>query len=517
MTNSVDNSTKTVISPLRELWSIAWPTVMTMASYTVMQFVDGLMVSAVGSTELTAQGGGGIFAFLPIAFSMGMLSVVNTFVSQNLGAGSTERSPQYAWTALWLALGISICLVPYGFLLPHFFDHIHSDNPELASLEGMYGQILVFASFFTIGSRALSHFFYGMHRPRVIFTATLIGNTVNIVVNYVLIFGQFGFPELKLLGAAIGTVCGTSVELLIPVLVFLGPKYNREMKTRSAWRPSLYAAKGIFRIGWPKGIQFGNEILCWSIFTVVIIGMFGEVHMAAGWIALKYIHLSFMPAVGISVAITAVVGKYIGANQPDIANKRAWLGVRLAVGYMSLCGLVFVIFRKPLVLAFLAIQSAQADPADAALIAAQTDEIVRVASQILVCAACFQVFDALAISLSGALSGAGDTVWPGVVTFICSWLFIVGLAWLIGHLFPQLGAVGPWIGCACFIISLGIAFVYRWRSGKWRKINLLNPSDKDELLESQTNTLMEAQLNASLEIESPACVTSVSMQSDHDS
>ncbi|MBL1218057.1 MAG: MATE family efflux transporter [Planctomycetes bacterium] len=469
-------------SPLAELWLVAWPTILTMTSYTIMQFVDALMVSKVGPTEFTAQGNGGIFAFLPISFAMGLLSVVNTYVSQNLGAGTPERGPKYAWGALWLAVGVWLILIPYGIGLPLIFSRLgHEAN--IVPLETLYARVLVYGSILTMASRSLSHFFYGLHRPRIVFVATVIGNLTNVFANWVLIFGHLGVPELGLAGAAYGTVIGTAVELAIPLAIFLGPKMNAEFQTRRQWRLKAQVIRDLMAIGWPKSMQFGNEMICWSIFMAKIVGLFGTAHMTAGWIALRYMHLSFMPAVGISVAVTAVVGKYIGAGKPDIANQRAWLGMRLAVGYMGTCALLFIVFRHQLVDVFLSIQAATNatgadEPApDPAAAAEQLALIREYGAKLLICAAVFQIFDAVAITLSGALSGAGDTIWPGVATIIASWVFIVGFGWSIAILFPELHSLGPWIGAAAFIISLGIAFFIRWQSGHWRSINLLNRTD----------------------------------------
>lgn len=464
---------------VKELWTIAWPTVLTMTSYTIMQFTDGLMVSYVGPTEFNAQNNGGMLVFVPISFVMGMLTLVNTYVSQNLGAGTPERGPKYAWASFWMACATWLCMLVLAGLLPWIFS-LTSHSEELQRLETLYGQILVVGSILTIGSRGLSHFFYGMHRPKVVFVATFVGNIVNILANYALIFGKFGFPEMGLMGAAIGTIIGTFVEFTIPAAVFLGPKMNAEFRTRAAWRPEWKPIKQLLKLGWPKGIQFSNEMACWAIFMVVLVGnMFGEAEMAAGWIVLKYMHLSFMPTVGISVAITAVVGRYIGAKAPEVAVKRAWTGVGMAMVYMGFCAACFVIFREPMVELFVNLNDRLAvdSPEAAAEAALMREKIVTVGTKLLICAAIFQLFDAIAITTSGALSGAGDTVWPGVVTVITSWTLIVGLGWTLAVMFPEWGAVGPWIGAATFIIVLGILLLWRWMSGRWRSIKLLDDDD----------------------------------------
>ena len=237
------------------------------------------------------------------------------------------------------------------------------------------------------------------------------------------------------------------------------------MLFRSAWIPDRFIMGDLIRVGWPRSVTFGNELICWSIFMVLIVGQFGAEHMTAGWITLRYMHLSFMPATGIGVAATAIVGKYIGAGKPDIANQRAFLGVKMAMVYMGFCALCFVAFRKPLSNLFIHEENVKT-----------AATILNIASKMLICAAVFQMFDAMAITFSGALTGAGDTVWPGLVNVILSWTFIVGAGFAFSILWPQLQSIGPWIAAAMFIISVGIAFFLRWRAGGWRNIKLVQPN-----------------------------------------
>ncbi len=471
--------------PLREVWTIAWPTVLTMTSYTVMQFVDSLMVAQVGPLEVAAQGNGGIWAFTPIAFSMGVLTVVNTFVSQNLGAGRPERGPRYAWASIWLSVCIWLCIMlPAAALLPHFFGMM-GHSAELQRMETGYGQILLVGAVLMLASRGLHHYFFGMHRPKIVAVSAVVGNLVNVTANYVLIFGENGLPALGLpgvpgipamglYGAAVGTIIGTAVELAIPACIFLGSKMNREYNSRSQWKPDFTAIKDLLRIGWPAAVQFGNEITCWAIFMSVLVGRFGEEHMTAGWATLRFMHLSFMPTVGFSVAATSLVGRYIGAGDPDTGAKRARLAVMMSVGYMTVCAITFVVFRHELIGMFVATQSVDSTMAA---------EIIRIGGVLMICAAVFQTIDALGLVYSGALRGAGDTVWPGVVTIIYSWLFIVLGGWTLSVMFPHWQSLGPWIGAATYIIIYGITMACRFESGRWRRIRLLRDDDGEAQLE----------------------------------
>ncbi len=493
---------------MSEVWSIAWPTVLTMTSYTAMQFIDKLMVGQVGPLEVAAQGNGGVWAFSLIAFVLGLLTVVNTYVSQNLGAGKPEKGTDYAWAAIWLCVGIwLVFFLPYSALMGHVFDLVHDAQLDrlkhwlvgasgaellqaraeeariykLILLETQYARILLVGALILIIGRAIHHFFFGLGRPKVVTVSALCGNLTNVLVNYVLIFGDQGIPSLGLpgipgvaplglVGAALGTIAGTLVEAALPLAVFLGSSLNQELDSRARWRPQLGPIKDLVKIGLPAAVQTGNEIVCWSIFMSRLIGLFGTYHQTAGWIAVTYMHLSFMPAFGLSVAVTSLVGKYVGAGQPDVAIARARLGVILAVAYMAVCGVCFYLFRYEMVEVFVGGQD---------LSSRDAEQILQIGATLMICAALFQAFDGFGIIYTGALRGAGDTVWPGVVTVVYSWGFILGGGWFMGTYFAELESVGPWIAAWVYILFFGMTMAWRFESGGWRNLSLLESTRRD--------------------------------------
>lgn len=470
------------MNPLREMLTVAGPTVATMTSYTVMQFTDKWLVSRLGPEFVGAQGNGGLAAWVPQSIAMGLFGVINTYVSQNMGAGKAERGPAYAWNGLWIALVWWLLLQPYGLAMPWLFG-LAKMEPRQIELATVYGQILVAGSLVNMATRALSQFFYGMHKAGVVMVAGVTANIINLFVAAVLVFGNGPVPAdlgifgrvigaighglniapRGIAGSAYGTVIATCFELMIPLAVFLGPALHSRYGTRTAWRPSLVHLREILRLGWPGGLMFGNEMVCWGFFMVYLVSHFGEAHASAGWIAHQYMSLSFMPAVGISVAATAIVGKYIGMGRHDIAQKRAWLCLWVAAAYMGLCGLLFVVFRTDLVRLFI---ERDTPPG-------QVAELVRLGSLMLIACACFQLFDAAAMVMSGALRGAGDTVFPGLATVAASWLIIVGGgSYMVTH-YPKLESLGAWIAAAVYIFSLCVMLVGRFMTGKWKAIKLL--------------------------------------------
>ncbi len=469
---------------LNEVWSLAWPTILTMTSFTVMQFTDRLMVGQIGKVEIAAQGNAGTWAFAAISIIMGVVTVVNTFVSQHLGAKEPEKGSKYPWNAGWMALAAwFVIIVPFVFIIPHIFKLINPEEADakLVSLESMYANYMLLGCVFLLVGRGFTQYFLGLHKPKIITVSTIIANIVNVVANYILIFGENGIdgflpgipgtPALGLKGAAIATVIGMFMETIIPFAVFISPKYNNKYGTRKNWYPSFQTIKSLFKIGWPGSIQWGNEIICWALFMTVFVGGFGTNDMAAGWIALAFLQLSFMPAVGINVAINSIVGKYIGAKEPDIAVSRARVGVALAMVYMTICAVIFVIFRYEFVAMF--INSDQYS-------ALEREEIIRLGANMLIVVAVFQTVDALGIVYTGALRGAGDTVFPGIATAIYSWVFIVGGGWVAVTFFPQLGSIGPWIAASVYIILIGLTMAIRFERGGWRSIDLLGNNTKRE-------------------------------------
>lgn len=469
-------------SALAELFAIAGPTVATMTSYTLMTFTDKWLVSRLGAVYVGAQGNGGLASWVPQSVAMGVLTMINTYVSQNMGAKRPERAAPYAWNGVWIAWACALIFIPYSFLLPAIF-RLAQVDPAQAELGAQYGQILLFGAFLNLSTRAISNFFYGLHRAGIVMVAGVTANIVNLLISALLVFGNGPIPaDLGLfgrlvgqaghalniapqgiVGSAYGTVIATLVELSIPLALFLSPKINATFATRRAWRPSWPHIRDLLKLGWPGGLMFGNEMICWGFFMVYLVSHFGADHASAGWIAHQYMSMSFMPAVGISVACTAITGKYMGMKRPDIAARRAWLATSLAMGYMGMCALVFVVFRRPLVEFFI---EDGTPPAEVA-------RILELGSQMLIAAACFQLFDAAAMTLSGALRGAGDTVFPGVATVILSWAVIVfgGLAMV--RFFPGLSSLGPWIAAAAYIALLGIVLLLRFVAGKWKTIDLL--------------------------------------------
>jgi len=451
-------------SPIAELLAIAAPSVLAMISFPLKQFVDALMVSALGDVAIAGQGNGAIVGLVFMAGVMGMLSVINTFASQCLGASRERDAPAYAWNGVWISLIAAALVAGVAPFIGHVFIAMEHTG-ELLRTETQYARVLLLGAFFPMAARGVAYFFYGVHKPAIVVAAMIVGFTINIGLNYLLIQGRLGFPQLGVVGAGVATVTASACEFSVPFLFFLSPRMNAWLRTRSAWRPSMGRMRELWRVGWPAGLMFANELLCWGIFMAWIIPKLGEAHNTASWIALRYMQLSFMPTVGMQIAVTAVVGRRIGQRDPDGAQHRAVLGVKMGMVYMGVFALAMVLFRQPMIMLFVT------DAVDAQ----RQAEILRIGSTIMILAAVFQVFDALGIILIGALRGAGDTLFPGLAMAGLAWLVLIGGSAVMVALAPGLGSAGPWMMASLYIILVGLVMSRRFSHGAWRSIRVLTP------------------------------------------
>ena len=440
---------------LRRLLIIAGPIVASTSAESLISFVDYAIVSCLGPPAQAAVQSGCMVFFSVFAFVLGMMTCVSTVVSQSLGAGRPRDCSAYAWQGLWLSLVLGTAGVVLGPGLPSFFAWV-GHTPEVQVMEVGYTRIRFLTLGFAGGSIALSHFFNGIHRPRQGAYAVVASNVLNGILAYGLVLGKWGLPAMGVEGAAIGTFVASAFRLTwLVVALMIGPSCA-EYQPRRTWRLDLDKLSRLVRVGWPAGAAFALDIGAWCVFLVLIVGRFGTAHLAATSTIWRLTELAFMPAVGIGLAVCAMVGRSIGAGRPDLARRRAALGTGLSMAYMGAMGLVFLLFGVRLLDLF-----------------TNDAEVIAIGAELLVFVAAYQLFDAAAITMSNALRGAGDTRWPAVVGALQAWTILVAGGWAVARFFPEFGSRGPWAFAAAFVIVIGTTFVIRWKQGKWEQIDVI--------------------------------------------
>lgn len=458
-------------SPLAELLSLALPTVAQMASYTAMQFLDVWMLTrpGVAPDSATAAANAGILMFSVVSLGMGTLFIVNTLASQAYGRRDFPACGRYLWQGIWFALLYSLPLLPLVlFTIPAF--RFLGHEPHLASMENTFLRITLACVSFKLIGTAANQYLLAINRPMTVFAGTAVGMLANAVAAYVLIFGKLGFPALGVVGSAHAMNIGVVVETLTFLLfAFLSP--SRRTYHALDWRPRPAELMTLLRLGIPSGVQILADVLAWFLFSAWVMGQFGNDAMAANVIMFRYLSVSFMPAFGMGTAVTALVGRYIGRQRPDLAEHRARLGFRVTAAYGLCCVALYVLAREPLIRFF--------HPDDA---------VLRLGMTLLTVAAVYQFFDILYIIYYGALRGVGDTFVPAVATAGLCWGITVLGGYLTAHYLPHLGPIAPWCVATLYGAILGTFMYARWRRRRWLSIHLDPPANSAKLSDSPLTT-----------------------------
>ncbi|MHC4475485.1 MAG: MATE family efflux transporter [Planctomycetota bacterium] len=439
---------------LSYMLKLAAPMVVTNISYTVMQFVDRFMVSRLGTEALAAILPAGFVSFLPASFAIGVMTSVNTFVSQSLGRGNTEDCSRYCWQAIYMGLAYLVVVVAIMWPAAPWIFQTLGHEPAVVRMEVIYFRIMLYVQLVGVFIWASSQFFMGIHRPIITMYAALCAQVINITANYVLIFGKFGFPRMGIAGAGWGTFIGIVVGAAIRMAAFLGPSVNDTYRCRHTMNIDLAKVRDLLKIGLPAGLDLMLKVAAWAVILFTLVGRFGKEALAATSAVFSCIHVSVMPIVGMATALTAAVGKAIGRDRKDIVTKQTAACLKIGLVYMGFVGLCFFLFRNGIMRFW-----------------SSDDKVIGAGVNILILAAVFQVFDAAALVYGGALRGAGDTMWLAVVSSFRAVVLALGgvlLVWFV----PAWGPVGPWAAATFSIVAVGIANWWRFRTNRWMQIDL---------------------------------------------
>jgi MATE family multidrug resistance protein len=437
---------------LREVAGLAWPVIVSQMSSTLMGVVDIAMVGRLGATELAAVGFAHIWTWTLFSLFIGTASGVQTFVAQHHGAGDEERCGAWVWHALGAivpaAAGAAALL---GASAPLWLAAL-GPSPELqaAALEFLPGRLLGLVG--TTVAFSWASFFRGIGDTRTPMLGAVLANGVNAVLAYGLIFGELGLPQLGVTGSGAAMAVGEWTLAL-----FLGAAaLRRSVRARYGTGPILARAaslRRVLRTGLPIGGQWVLDMSAFAVFTTLVARM-GDASMAASQAFISLLSLSFMQASGLSVAAATLVGRYVGAGDPAAAARsfRTALGLAGALG--GFVALLFLAVPE----ALLGLFTRDAD-------------VLALGGPLLALGAAFQLLDALGITSSGALRGAGDTRWPFLVQAALAWFVFLPAAWLCGITFGG-GLTGAWAGGLVYVAGLAVAFVWRFRAGVWRGIRI---------------------------------------------
>jgi len=363
---------------IREVAALAAPLVLTQILVTAMGVVDSVIVGRLGAAQLGAVGLGGMWVWTLTCFFVGTSTGVQTFVAQHHGAGRTNECGTWSWQGLASVVplaGVVGCLVLF------FADSIIevlAPSDSIAPLATGYMRARSFGIMGITAASSLAAFFRGIGDTRTPLIATLIANLANLFLDLGLVYGWYGMPRLGVVGAGLATSISEWIYFGAVAFMFLRPAITNRFNTRFH-APSLGEIKRLWRTGVPIGGQWTIEMLAFAVFTTFVARL-GDAPMAASHAFIQLLSLSFMQAVGISIATTTLVGRYIGAGQLEYVSRSLRSSMLLGSLLAAIIAALFMLVPELLLGLF------SKDP-----------DVLRYGRPLLMVGALYQFFDAIAI------------------------------------------------------------------------------------------------------------------------
>lgn len=437
----------------RQVWRLAYPIVLANLSMTLLNVVDTAMLGRLSPAALAAAGIGGVVYFTVVG-TLGALSMgTQALTARRHGEKEMAQCGQVLDNSLALALilgGVFTLLSPW---LAYSLSPALESGPEMGRLLGVYVQYRFYGAAFALINLAFGGFFNGIGRTKVRMNAAIIITAANILLNYLLIFGNLGFPRLGVQGAAIASTLATGVATLYYLGASSGKRYRSEYKYLHPANIDLSKIGEIGRLSLPLMVRLfvgmgGFLVFFW------IIGRIGTLELAASNILRSLNSIPYMLGAAIGAAATTLVGQNMGAKRYGKAESSGWEAVKLGMMAMGALGALFIFLPAPIMRIY-------------------TDdlEVIRVGVTVLRILGIAQFYHAIGTVLGPALIGAGDMRFILGVEILNTCFLYLPLAWFLGVHFG-LGVIGAWSAEAIYVLFYALLMALRFRGGRWKGIRI---------------------------------------------
>ncbi|MBZ4676347.1 MAG: family efflux transporter [Anaerophaga sp.] len=424
---------------------LATPVMLSQAGQMIVVLADNLMVGRLGTVPLAAASFANTVFVVGMVFGIGMVNGLTPLVGKAYGGGhkimaaSWFKQGLYAFQGAGLLLSMILWLVSY--LMPFM------GQPEAVVEAALpYYRVLVVSMLPFVLFSTFKQFAEGLGNTRIAMAITVTANILNIFLNYLWIFGKAGFPAMGLMGAGYATLTARTMMPLLFIWVYFKFDFfsfyrSHISKTRFSWSKSLR----LMWLGIPIGGQHFVEVLAFSLGSIMM-GWLGASALAAHQIVLSFASFTFMVAQGIAAATTVKVSQFVGQGRKEALRATTFASLHLVLAFMGTSAILFVIFRNALPALFI-----------------KNEEVIAIASGLMLVAGAFQLFDGLQVTMLGALRGLEDVRLPFRMLLVAYFILALPVGWFFAFV-VNAGPLGIWYGylLGLFSISLFLLLRFRW-------------------------------------------------------
>ena len=418
-----------------------------------LHVTDTVMLGWYGTVELASAVLGASTFFIIFILGSGFALAVTPLVASALGRGDETRVRRDTRMGMWLSVLFGLCVLPLTWWSGPIFAAA-GQEPDVVRLGQDYLRIAGFGMIPALLVMVLKSFLSAFERAGIVLWATLAGVVLNVLLNWMLIFGNWGAPELGVRGAAVASVATQMLTLAVLVLYSARhPVLAPYQLFRRFWRPDPPALAQVFRLGWPIGLTGLFESGLFEA-TAIMMGWIGAVELASHGIALELAIIAFMIHLGLSNAATVRAGRAFGQDDMRGLRDGALVAMAMSLIFGAVVVVVFVLFPAPLIGLFL-------DPANP-----QGPQIIAYGSALLAVAALFQIADATQVMGLGLLRGVHDTRAPMIIASVSYWLIGIPVSYVLAFK-AGMGGVGLWLGLVVGLVVAAVLLMVRFWRGRW--------------------------------------------------
>lgn len=444
----------------KEILALAWPLIIANSFWNLQLTIDRIYLGnfsteALGATIAVM----GVF-WTPMALLQQTSAYLTTFVAQYYGADQKRMIGPAVWQAIYVAVGgglLFLLFIPISESIFRFIGH----SEKLITLEVEYFNAICYSALPTALVAAASSFFTGLGRTRTVIGINAVGLLVNVICDYLFIFGKWGIPAMGVAGAGYATVLANCASAAYGFYLVFKRKNEHEYALFSGWRYNIDLMKRYIRYGVPSGMQWALEGLAFTVFLIFIGRMpNGDAALASSSIVVTIMMLGILPVLGMAQAVAVLVGQHLGAGKPELAEDAVWSGYQVSLMSIAAIACTYLLFPQFYLSWFQNTENA-----------ALWEQVHFMVPFLLIYVAVFSLFDTTNLVFSFSLKGAGDTRFVTLIALILPWPLMIAPT-IIARDWP--GAV-YWAWGAASVFSMVQAFIFlrRFVGGKWKLMSVI--------------------------------------------
>lgn len=450
----------------RQLMIVAIPLILSMGSHSALIFIDRIFLAHYSPDALAAAQPAGMLNFSILCFFLGVAMYTSTFVAQYTGAKQPGNVGPSVWHGIYVAMAGGLVLPLFSPFAEEIFAFI-GHSPAVQKDEVTFFRILNLGAFFFLANGAFSCFYSGRGKSWTIMWMNLSMCCLNVLLDYLLIFGNWGLPRMGIRGAAIATVASSGTIMVAYAVLFCSRKNDTQFQTRSSWTFNLDLFKRMIRFGAPSGAHFFLDLTGFTIF-ILLVGRIGVVEQAASNIVLSINLLSLLPMIGLGTATSIMVGQFQGAKESHLANRTTASALHMAFVHNTVIALLYWFIPDILISPFIT-----------ETFRVQLPELEATTIQLLRFFIVIIYLDSAIIMTGGTLKGSGDTRFVMAALAATSIFCLVLPSYILIEVLNQPVHIA-WFSAVANLSVVCLLFVARYRSGKWKGIEVIDHGDSSK-------------------------------------